>query len=406
MANRTLLVISTRLDAEARAAVAAGRWPRKDFFELQRALNADVIDYGAVESSRAGRLLRRLGGMPVAQAWLAFTRCHRYDRIFTDGEHLAIPLAVLLRPARRAPRHVTIGHLLTTPAKRAAFRWLRPQRRIDLILLHAVTQLRVARDELGFRPEQTALVAYQTDTDYWNPRFAPLGRMPESSRNGLPLICTAGLEYRDYRTLIEAVGDLPVRVVIAAGSRWSTHPSGIKGALPANVQVTALDYEALRDLYAASNFVVVPLRDIDNQAGITTILEAMAMGKAIIVTATRGQRDVVRGRLCTMSGPIGDPLFGPAPFGVTGELATAETGLYVPPGDAAALRAAIQHLLDHPDQAARMGANGRRLVETHMNLDLFVERVAALLSGEPWSVPVPAHLSGEGAGSRGLPTHA
>jgi glycosyltransferase involved in cell wall biosynthesis len=372
VSKSVLMVFSARLDDAARAAVAAGRWPRKDFFALADVLGGEVIDDATLDGRRAWRLLRRLVGAPSAKAWLAFRRSHRCAAIFTDGEHIGLPLALLLRLSRRPPRHVTIGHLLSTPSKRAVFRRLRPQGRLDLVLVHAAEQARVAVEELGLRPEQVRLVPYQVDPAFW----APDGRPPED------LVCSAGLEYRDYATLLAAVAGLPVRVVIAAASYWSRHrrPAG-DVALPANVTVTALDYVALRELYARSRFVVVPLRPVDNQAGITTVLEAMAMGKAVVVTATRGQRDVVRGRLCTAAGPMGEPLGGPAAFGCTGPDAEAETGLYVPPGDPAALRAAICYLLDHADEAVRMGAAGRRVVEQWMSLDHFVARVVAAVRG-------------------------
>lgn len=369
MAKRTLLVISARLDAEARAAVASGRWPRKDFLELERALDADVIDYGSVEGTRFWRAARRIFGMPVTQACMAVARSGRYDQIFTDGEHIGIPLAVLLRFARRRPRHVTIGHLLVTPAKRAMFRWLRPHRGLDAVIAHATVQRRLACAQLGLSPARVSLVPYQIDPVFWVPREGATEEM----------ICSAGLEYRDYPTLLGAVRGLPLRVVIAAGSRWSAHRSVIGDNVPPNVEVISLDYEALRDLYARARFVVVPLHEVDNQAGITVILEAMAMAKAVIVTATRGQCDVVRGRMYSAEGLSGEAQGGPAAFGVTGPLAEGETGLYVPPGDAAALRGAIQFLLDHPDEAARMGAAGRRLAEEQMSLDLFVRRVKALV---------------------------
>lgn len=372
MSKPVLMVFSARLDDAARAAVAAAHWPRKDFFALEDDLGGDVIDDATLDERRAWRLLRRLAGAPVAKAWLAFCRRGRYDAVLTDGEHIGLPLALLLRLCRRPPRHVTIGHLLTTPAKRAVFRWLRPQGRLDVVLVHATVQAQVAVAELGLRPEQVRLIPYQVDPAFW----APDGRAPDD------LICSAGLEYRDYATLLTAVEGLPVRVVIAAASYWSRHrrPAG-DAVLPANVTVTALDYVALRELYARSRFVAVPLRPVDNQAGITTVLEAMAMGKAVIVTATRGQRDVVRGRLCTTAGPVGAPLGGPAAFGCTGPDAEAETGLYVPPGDPAALRAAICYLLDHPAEAMRMGAAGRRVVERWMTLDHFVARVVAAVRG-------------------------
>ncbi|HLZ70850.1 MAG TPA: glycosyltransferase family 4 protein [Dehalococcoidia bacterium] len=371
MGSRSLLLVSASLDAAARNAVAEGRWPRKDFFALADALGADVIDYTAIDASRTLRLIRRLAGAPVAQAFAAWQRRGAYDCIFSDGEHIGIPLAVLLARSHRRPRHVALAHLLTTRAKRAAFRWLRPQRGIDVLLTHASLQHTLAGRQLGLRPSQLLLTPYQVDPRFW----APAAGQTEL------LIASAGLEYRDYSVLIDAVRGLPIEAVIAAGSRWSTHRHAARTAeLPANVHVTTLDYRELRDLYARARFVVVPLHEVENQAGVTTILEAMAMGRAVIVTATRGQRDVVRGRLCSRDGVGAEAIGGPGSFGLQGELAAAETGLYVPAADSEALRVAIRHLLSHPEEAERMGSAGRRLVEATFSLDAFVNRVAAVLS--------------------------
>jgi glycosyltransferase involved in cell wall biosynthesis len=287
MSERALLVVSASVD-EARAPVAEGRWPRKDFLELQRLLAADVIDHDTVRRRRSTRLMQRVVGMPATQAWLAFSLRSRSTAIYTDGEHNGIPQGVLLGLARHRPRHVTIGHLLTTGTKRAMLRWARPLRGIDTVMLHSTTQVAEARGPLGVDPARLALVPYQIDPSFWSPGAAPAE----------PLICSAGLEYRDYPTLIDAVRGLTVHAVIAAGSRWSVHRNtAAEAAPPPNVEVTSLDYAGLRDLYARSRIVVVPLRETRNQAGITTILEGMAMAKPVIVSATAGQRDVVRGRL-------------------------------------------------------------------------------------------------------------
>jgi glycosyltransferase involved in cell wall biosynthesis len=48
-----------------------------------------------------------------------------------------------------------------------------------------------------------------------------------------------------------------------------------------------------------------------------------------------------------------------------------ETGVYVPVGDVQALRNAIERLLAAPDDARRMGRNGRALVERAMSLALY-----------------------------------
>ncbi|MFN8557683.1 MAG: hypothetical protein U0531_10160 [Dehalococcoidia bacterium] len=144
----------------------------QDFFALQDALGADVIDYGEVGRHLLTRIVRRVAGMPAAQAALGCVRAGRYDRVLTDGEHIGIPLALLLSLRRRAPRHVTIGHLLTTPTKRAVFGLLRPQRRLDAVIVHAETQRQEASDRLGIAANRLALLPYQVDTDSWSPRAA------------------------------------------------------------------------------------------------------------------------------------------------------------------------------------------------------------------------------------------
>ena len=73
------------------------------------------------------------------------------------------------------------------------------------------------------------------------------------------------------------------------------------------------------------------------------------MGKAIITTRTTGQIDAIRDGV---------------------------NGLYVAPGDAAGWKTAINRLLRHPEEAERMGAQGRRDIETAVSLDHWVERIA------------------------------
>ncbi len=77
------------------------------------------------------------------------------------------------------------------------------------------------------------------------------------------------------------------------------------------------------------------------------VVEAMASGRPVVASATGGITEIV----------------------VPGE-----TGLLVPPGDAAALAGAIRHLLSHPDQAHAMGARGRQLVREKFSIDTAVQR--------------------------------
>jgi glycosyltransferase involved in cell wall biosynthesis len=196
------------------------------------------------------------------------------------------------------------------------------------------------------------------------------------------VICSAGLEFRDYPTLISAVEGLDVQVVIGAASHWSKRRNTAEGATqPSNVTVDKFDYLQLRSQYARSALVVVPLDDTDFQAGITTILEAMAMGKPVIVTHSRGQTDIVEDRRTITRGNT--PRQRPASFlRVLADAAGVKlepTGFYVPPSDPQALRRAIVYLLEHPEERARLGGAGRRTVERLTTVDQYAERLRQLV---------------------------
>jgi glycosyltransferase involved in cell wall biosynthesis len=380
---RVLLVISAQPTDAQRAAIAAGHEPRRDYDALRDALHAELLCPADARRTRLGRLIERVAGRGAALAWAAFGRRQAYDVLYTDAESVGLPLALLLRLSRTRrgrPRHVMLTHYLTPRVKRLFFR-LGVASHVDTLIVHSSAQRARALALPGMTPERVALLPYFADTRFWRPDAAPA-----TSGNESPMICAVGLEFRDYTTLVEAVRALPVRVVIAAASAWSHH-SAFAGApaLPPNVTVASYRYEPLRDLYAAARFVVVPLREVDNQAGITVILEAMAMGKAVIVSATRGQTDVVRDPRDDGRDPVARawwPGFVDRP-GCTGSLGSLPTGLYVAPADREALRHAIQQLLDQPALAAELGCNGRRVAETLFTLEAFTARFAAVIRGEP-----------------------
>jgi glycosyltransferase involved in cell wall biosynthesis len=344
--------------------------PRKDYTVLADTLNADLLDRSAVRRSRSARQIARLFGTGAAQAWLTFRRRQRYDAVLTDGEHIGIPLALLLKLVKSDLPHVMVGHRISAPKKHLFFRWLNVHTQISRIALHSKHQYQIGMTRLGIPVERLAMVPYQVDTEYWRPQPVPEQR----------LLCSAGLEYRDYPVLIQAVDGLDVQVEIGAASHWSRRQNTAEAVeLPPNVHVASYDYRTLRDLYARSSIVVVPLDDVDFQAGITTILEAMAMGKAVIVTATQGQTDVVEDRRRrTAAGTL-------RPVGLLRELGERHgipiepNGFYVPPHDPEALRRAIVYLLDHSAERAQLGRAGRHMVERLATVDQFATRMRELV---------------------------
>ena len=370
---RTLFVVSVNLpDGLPKAPSTGADAPKKDYAAIAERLNADLLDWSAARRTLLLRLLCAVLGMAVVQAVLAFGRRHDYDVILTDGEHIGIPLALLLKLTRSRTLHVTIGHRLSAAKKRPFFRWLHVQSHLHAVVLHSRYQYELALNELEFSPDQLALLPYQVDPDFWRP-------MPATEER---LVASAGLEYRDYPTLFEAVDGLDATLVVGAASHWSKRRNtALDAPRPANVEVNSYNYQELRELFSRASVVAVPVDDVDFQAGITTILEAMAMGKPVIATHTYGQTDVIEDRRSVTRGAQDRA----RPVSLLRNVADEEdvpiepNGFYVPPKDPAALQRAIVFLLDHPEERKRLGAAGRRAVERLMSVDQFAERIARVV---------------------------
>ena len=345
MSSPVLLTVAGTIPDDVRAAIAAGRRPRVDYLELAEALDADVVDHAAArrDAGRFARLVGRVAGDDVLLAFTCFRRRRGYRVVFTDSERVGFPFAALCRLGKWSGRHVMIGHRLSPPKKIMAHRLLGLRRRIDQILVYSSAQRDVAVERLGYPASRVTVTTFMVDSRFWT-RSAP------ADGHRRRLICAVGQELRDYPTLVEAVRGLDVDVVLAAGSPWSRRRDTTAGIdLPPNVTVTQLDQAALRGLYDEAQIVVVPLEPTDFQAGITTILEAMAMGLPVICTRTVGQIDTI----------------------IEGE-----NGRYVPPGDVGELRRTIVELLDDPQQRERLGAAAHDWVMRHADLDVYVARLA------------------------------
>lgn len=350
--NDILLTVSGVIPADIEAQIAEGRRPQADYIAMARTFGADLLDYERARAvgGRTGRLLERIGGPNLMLAWACFRLRRRYRVIFTDGEQIGLPLAALLKLRGGArPQHLMLVHILSVGKKMVLLDTLRLQSHIDTFFVYATRQKQFIEARWQVPPERVVFTPFMVDEAFFAPEHGGGPVEVEGLDVERPFISAVGLEFRDYPSLLRAVDGLDVQVVIAAASPWSRRSDSTAGqAIPANVFVHRFSQHALRDVYAASAFTVMPLFNVEFQAGVTAILEAMAMEKAVICSRTPGQTDVIE---------------------------QGETGMYVPPEDAAALRAAIVHLLEHPDEAARLGRNGRVRVEQSLSLAHYVTRL-------------------------------
>ena len=352
--NEILLTVSGEIDPQIEEQIARGERPQADYIAMAHDFPADLMDYKAARKLGGwfGGLLEKTVGPNLMLAWACFRQHRRYLALFTDGEQVGLPLAFLLKffGWGRRPKHYMIAHRLSVRKKMIFLDWFRVHSHIDTIFVYSTWQAAFIRSRWKLPAQKVIFTPFMVDNCFFSPEKVPVGVRPAALNGKQEVVISAvGLEYRDYPTLIEAVRGLPVQAVLAAASPWSKQRDTTVGSqLPDNVLVHRFTQYELRELYAASEFVVMPLYPVDFQAGVTAILEAMAMGKAVICTRTPGQTDVI----------------------VEGE-----NGLYVEPNDPITLRSAIQRLLHHPEEANRLGRNGRKRIEEEMSLERYVGKL-------------------------------
>lgn len=326
--------------AQRRELEQTGQLPRRVLVE--EAFGFDLLgvsDLADLPGLR-GAVLRRIPAF-IALALEVMRRRGDYDVVVSWAEKYTLAIAGLLMLTRRRPRHVAIMDWISKPVVRVPLRVVR--RGVDRILTWSSVQGAFAVEHLGFRPEQVQYIEHPVDQDY----FAPI---PDAHTT----IFSAGETQRDFETLIEAAATLPLPTVIAAsrigvftGFRTRLADAG-ELELPPNVVVQSMQPDELRRAYARAAVVVVPLMPAENNAGLSVVLEAMSMGRPVVVTRTQGQVDVVRDGV---------------------------SGVYVPAQDAQALRRAIIDLLDDPSRAEQLGLAGRREVLQRHRADHFAAAV-------------------------------
>jgi glycosyltransferase involved in cell wall biosynthesis len=343
---KLLLLIPHILVDERHEAVRKGDRPQTDYDALAEAVRAlpggaaDILDLRSVEQQRDWfvRLVRWFCGVNWALAALGYRRCHLYDAVFTHSDSIGLPFALLTSSLLRRPRHVTIAHYLAGRRKAIWYRLLRASWGMDKIFTLSRENYDIGRGPLQIA--ENKLVHLEACGFVDNSFFSSAaGQVADELQ-----ICSVGLEFRDYGTLIKAVSALPqIKLKIDPSSPWSVHRNEVCDLnKPPNVELCHMELGAVRQLYAESIVVVVPLHLNSIGAGTTTLVEAMSMGKACIVTRSKdgifaGRRDIIDG----------------------------ENVIMVDPADPSALRGAIERLVTDNVLRRRIEANAFRWAQEH-----------------------------------------
>jgi glycosyltransferase involved in cell wall biosynthesis len=322
--------------------------PRLDYQALQEACALDFLDPTKVSAATGGMapLTRRLFGTYKAVLIESLRKSQSYRALLALGEDVGFPLAAAKKYLGLRFPLVVICHNVTSPSRVFFMERLKAASAVDKFLLLSESHRRVMVERYGVPPGKIEMMYNPVDHHFFTPQ-------PQIAVKNQ--ICSAGVTCRDYATFVAATEGLDVDVKIDANSLWHDDPLNISpDNLPPRVEVLLGRTTAqLRELYAESKVVVVPIRDIDHAVGYTVIAEAMAMGKPVIATKIKQYFDL---------------------------LEDGHNGFFVQPGDVAGLREKLSYLLAHPEEAQRMGDNGRRLIEERSNLDLYIGRIVSAVA--------------------------
>lgn len=375
--GKVVLTVNARVaDRELHGGGGHGEQRRTDFGSLATALRADVIDWDSVDRNSFMRVAhRKLGSGPVA-AVQVFLRRKRYDAIWCFTEVEGLLLALLFKLFRTRRVLFIIGVETLSPKPIFLLKRLKVWTHFTAILPTNSYQANELSRTAHIPEDKIVVLPYQVDCNYFS------RNSQDEGRSKVPYVVAAGLESRDYTTLVKAVEDIDVELKLTFTSLWSGRKTPIIAPEPPKITIGSYSYSELRQLYAGAALAVVPLYESPYQHGITALQEAMAMGLPVIVTRTTGQSDVVIDRRSALrSNPRLKTNEGFARSLAPNRPELQESnGFYVGVGDVEAMKKCICYLLENRAVASELGQRARRFAQEVLSIELFVERAIRLLT--------------------------
>jgi glycosyltransferase involved in cell wall biosynthesis len=214
----------------------------------------------------------------------------------------------------------------------------------DTIIAYSRYEAEALREWLGDDSVPVEFVPFGVDTDWFRP---DPDAVPDTD-----VVSIGADPHRDFRLLLEVASRRPrqrFRIVTTSTERQGLEPA------PANVELHAdIAFREVRDQLAAARVVALPVRANSYSGATTVLLQAMAMGKPIVVSRTDAIADgygLEHGANC----------------------------LLVEAGNTGAFERAVTELLDDETSARSLGAAARSTAVRLLSWDRYAADVLALL---------------------------
>lgn len=359
----TSVFFALRDAPERRAALAApaGDPERYRLFGLDEiAHRADVWHnlehpppaWARATSTALNKLVYATGGYggDFASILASLRAINSADVVFSTVDTVGLPLVLLRRAGvvRTPVVYTAIGlpeRLVQLRGERVRRLYRRALWRTRAIVSYAQSEAEWLRDWLGAGAPPVHFIPFGVDTNAFRPEPAVAPEVDVLSVGADPR--------RDFELLLAVARRQPQLSFRIVASSDNTRALA---AVPDNVTVeTEIPLAAVRDRFAAARVVALPVRDNSYSGATTTLLQAMAMARPVVVSRTDAIAEgygLEDGANCRL----------------------------VPPGDSAALEQAILELVTGADAARVVGIRARETVERSLSWERYTDALWNVLS--------------------------
>lgn len=296
--------------------------------------------------------LERTGGYggDFATVLGSLRRANRADVVLSTVDTVGIPSMLLKRGGALRPPLVYVA--VGLPERLARLRGPHMRRLYATSLASCAALVAYSEHEAGVlsrwlgengRGTRVEFVPFGVDTERWRPGGGP----------SVDDVVSVGADpHRDFALLLRVAVGMPETTF-----RIVTTPEHARALpkQPSNVAVeVGLPFDEMRARLGGARVIALPVRENSYSGATTVLLQAMALGKPVVVTRTQA----------IASG-----------YGLVDE----ENCRLVLPGDLGAFERALGEVLSDPAAAGELGANARATAERSLRWETYVSRIEALL---------------------------
>jgi len=292
-------------------------WPERD-------IETEVIDYSRFPIVHFFE--KNIFRFYVIQGFKALTKLEKYDILISHGVQSAIVLAFIRSfLGINYPPHIIIdvGCLNGGRSRQPELILFQfAMNSVSGLIYHAKSQKKHYDKYFPKLARRSIFVPFGVDTEF----FKPLDLEQEN------YILSVGYKFRDWRTLINAYSKIRTNTMLKI-----VGPKKLNIKLPENVSVIPyVPINILKELIARAKFIVLPLINLPYAHGQMTLLQSMAMGKAVIVTKVASTVDYIKDY---------------------------QNALFVKYNDISDMKDKIEFLLSNPNEIIRLGRNAQMTIE-------------------------------------------